>query len=173
MDASSTDGTQPPCSCPPSTVLLCLLLLVLPLPPAGRGAPLLGPNGATRTLLCLEEEEASCDRAGDGVDADEGAAATNVPLLLLGSFFAAPEENRNLEEKRSRETCRRSTVTAAGGGCGAGQREEQEGSEVLTGDSAQPRQVKSSLALGQEEETAGGEWMTGGAGRGCVSTAGK
>lgn len=134
---------------------------------------MLGPNGATRTLLCLEEEEASCDRAGDGVDADEGAAATNVTLLLLGSFFAAPEENRNLEEKRSRDMpslhghgCRRRLRRGAAGG-------EREGSEVLTGDSAQPRRVKSSLALGQEEEAAGGEWMTGGAGRGCVSTAGK
>lgn len=131
-----------------------------------------------RTLLCLEEEEASCDRGGDGVDGDEGAAATNVTLLLLGSFFAAPEENKNLDEKRSRDMpllhgpgCRRRRWRGAAGE--EPRRREQEGSEGLTGDSAQPRRVKSSLALGQEEETAGGEWMTGGAGRGYVSTAGK
>lgn len=101
-----------------------------------------------------------------------------MTLLLLRSFFAAPEENRNLEEKRSRDM-----PLLHGPGCwrrrwhgAAGEeprRRGQEGSEGLTGDSAQPRRVKSSLALGQEEETAGGEWMTGGAGRGYVTTAGK
>lgn len=131
-----------------------------------------------RTLLCLEEEEASCNSGGDGVDGEEGAAATNVTLLLLGSFFTAPEENKNLEEKRSRDMpllrgpgCRRRRWRGAAGE--EPRRREQEGSEGLTGDSAQPRRAKSSLALGQEEETAGGEWMNGGARRGYVSTAGK
>jgi hypothetical protein len=63
---------------------------------------LLGTNGTPCTGLCLEEELPG-DRGGDGVDGDEGAAARNVSLFLLESFFTAQEENKNLHERRSRD----------------------------------------------------------------------
>lgn len=63
---------------------------------------MLGPNGAARTSLSLEEELSS-DRGVDGVGGDEGPAARNTTLLLLGGCLTPQEENKNLQERRSRD----------------------------------------------------------------------